>query len=164
MTAQAREILSIDDLVYSMNTKPLTPLLKSRQDIFFKVHDTGNYSGYVGHWSIENNSLYLTGINADIYWNAHQYSRCRLLHIVGKDEPALADWYSGVLELNDGQLLKYVHGGYLSIYERTIFIEIEKGKVITQWIRTNSLDEKEDFVKPNWFQRCIGFFKRRYYG
>lgn len=41
-----------------------------------------------------------------------------------------AHWYCGTLQIPQGGLLQYVHGGYASRYERDLLIEVENGLVI----------------------------------
>jgi len=40
-----------------------------------------------------------------------------------------AEWYSGTLQAPFGELLRYVHAMYASIYEKTMFLTVEKGHV-----------------------------------
>jgi hypothetical protein len=53
----------------------------------------------------------------------------------------LAHWYSGTLRIPRGKLLRYVHGGYGSVYERDEMVQIERGVVRGSWVRHNSLDD-----------------------
>lgn len=48
-----------------------------------------------------------------------------------------ADWYSGELRIPMGEMLKYVHGGYCSTWERDRLVMIEKGVVVRDWVRGN---------------------------
>jgi hypothetical protein len=51
--------------------------------------------------------------------------------IPGASGPVLANWYSGELCIPQGRMIEYVHVGYASRYERYLFIEIDKGAVIS---------------------------------
>lgn len=48
-----------------------------------------------------------------------------------------ADWFSGELRIPDGKMIKYVHMGYGSAYEREIILKVEAGKVIGESIIDN---------------------------
>lgn len=43
----------------------------------------------------------------------------------------MADWFSGVLRVPQGELLRYVHMGFGSVYERELHISIDKGLVVS---------------------------------
>ena len=47
------------------------------------------------------------------------------------EKPVLCD-YSGMLIVPQGEMVKYIHGGYLSEFEKYIFIKITDGKVINK--------------------------------
>lgn len=46
------------------------------------------------------------------------------------DGKVKADWYSGMLRVPKGELLNYVHMGYMSTYEYELTFELEDGRVI----------------------------------
>ena len=99
--------------------------------------DTSCWRGYRATWIIIDNNLYLEDIET-------QNKKLRKDSLFKKiKEPVFADWYTGELRLPRGECLKYVHGGFGSIYERDILITVEKGKVISQKIKTNRVDEKD---------------------
>jgi hypothetical protein len=49
--------------------------------------------------------------------------------IFGSADPVMANWYSGTLKVPDGRLLKYVHAGYGSKYQKEHRIVVSKGIV-----------------------------------
>ena len=51
--------------------------------------------------------------------------------------PVLASWYSGLLRLPRGKMLEYVHGAFLSEYERDLILEIRSGTVRRRWLVDN---------------------------
>ena len=58
-----------------------------------------------------------------------------MVHLEGRfrlrdDEPILADWFSGVLRIPQGKIMKYVHMGFGSVFERELHIKIKKGLVV----------------------------------
>jgi hypothetical protein len=51
--------------------------------------------------------------------------------------PLAADWFSGVLNVPRGQMLEYVHMGYLSVFEEELHISIERGVVTGRHVIDN---------------------------
>jgi hypothetical protein len=84
-----------------------------RPSIFFS---TACYRGYVGTWEIKDGRFFLVGIRG-------------LYRLLGK-EPILADWFTGVLRIPRGELLKYAHGDFLSVYEGEVRVSIDRGVVV----------------------------------
>ncbi len=56
----------------------------------------------------------------------------------GYPDRVFAHWYCGTLRIPQGDRLRYVHGGYLSEYEKDLMLEIEKGVVQRAWVRDNA--------------------------
>ena len=44
-----------------------------------------------------------------------------------RETTVFAEWFTGVLKINVGQVIEYKHRGYESIFERTIEVLIENG-------------------------------------
>jgi hypothetical protein len=55
----------------------------------------------------------------------------------GSNGRVFAAWYSGVLNIDEGELLDYEHAGFCSTYEFTRLIEVRAGRVITEHLRKN---------------------------
>jgi hypothetical protein len=89
------------------------------------VINTSNWRGYVATWKITNDTLYLIDINDGKYDLAKIFGN---LYIDGK---VLAFWYSGDLIIGDGELLSYIHMGFMSKHEKETVIEINRGIVIS---------------------------------
>jgi hypothetical protein len=51
--------------------------------------------------------------------------------------PLPADWYSGLLRVPTGATIEYVHGGFLSMTEFDLIIEIDRGEVRRRWTIDN---------------------------
>ena len=77
---------------------------------------TACWRGYVGSWEIKNDKFYLTGLSGEY-------------QLIG-EEPLLADWFTGVIRVPQGEMLRYVHMGFGSVYEEELHIKIVKGKVV----------------------------------
>jgi hypothetical protein len=76
-------------------------------------------------------------------WNALRHAEL----FPDEPQPVFAQWYTGVLTLPYGELLKYVHAGFESIYEFSMHLTIENGRVVDKVIQKNEAppsDELDD--------------------
>lgn len=86
--------------------------------------------GYQATWEITGGRFYLVGIRG-------QYS------LIG-DEPLLADWFTGELRIPEGKLIRYVHGGFGSTFEKETYTRIEQGLVVSSRVVDNLQAELAD--------------------
>jgi hypothetical protein len=49
------------------------------------------------------------------------------------EKKVLASWFSGHVIIPNGKLVKYVHMGYASTYEKYILLRVENGAVTRTW-------------------------------
>lgn len=149
-TAQAPDYIIYETKFFPLFSNPLEEYKwppESRPDFQIEpdTMSTGNYRGYVALWEIVEGRLYLKAIDSYLpvqkseeigpfgilgSKTVYQHTRATLQHLFPKQTEngrVFAGWYSGRLVIPDGKLLEYVHGGYLSKYEREIHITIEKG-------------------------------------
>ena len=126
MTAQLPENLIVDGQEMSLTFCPPIP---ARHPRIFRpdpnqavrderdsiLNSTACWRGYQGTWEIKEGCFYLVGLRG-----------CLQLHEAG---PILADWFSGVLRVPQGEVLEYVHMGFGSIFEREIQMKVESGVV-----------------------------------
>ncbi len=142
MTAQVHEMLVLDGAKTSMAFCPPIPADHSRvieidraasgvgdSDAFLR--STACWRGYQGSWEIKDGMFYLVGLRG----------RLKLLG----EEPLLADWFSGILRIPRGQILKYIHMGFGTVYEEEIHIKIERGLVISSRVIDNRGKEFDEF-------------------
>ena len=140
MTAQIGETVIIDGKSYRMCACPLDRYLEQLENPpKFPFVGSHLWRGYVGHWAIVDNALYLTKLDAcislkDLFPNAN-----------GK---VLADWFSGDIRVVSGKMLQYVHTGFASIFERDIMITVEGGIVTRQQIKQNGYTD-DDRMRPD---------------
>lgn len=132
MTAQGMEVLIYKGEKYDMASLPLTSYPKEKN---IKWEPRGFFSacwrGYIGTWSIEDNKLYLLHIKS---WGLPEEV---INHIFNGQEKVFAQWYTGTLCIPLGKMLHYVHLGFLSVYEKDLFLEIENGILVSQYERKN---------------------------
>jgi len=112
MTAQAPEILIYNGREMAMITNP--DVNPGCDYVSGFSMNTGNYRGYVGTWEIKDDrKLYLCNVDGGRTKNY--------------PDPVFADWISHDLEVWSGNLLRYVHAGYGSMFEENVIFKIESG-------------------------------------
>ncbi len=127
MTAQIHEILILDGEETTMAFCP--PLPAAHPRIFEPspgevvgdgsdsiLCSTACWRGYQGTWEIRDGRFYLVGLRGRFQ--------------LREGDPILADWFSGVLRVSQGEMLEYVHMGFGSVHERELHIKIERGVVV----------------------------------
>lgn len=141
-TAQQSEKIFINGKMCEMLSCPLETDSIMR-DIIKKVKpaeigtNTSLWRGYVGYWSIKNNTLYLDSLQFEIEdLEAEDFV---IKTIITKNESAFsaykdkfgikASWFSGELRVIQGQLLMYVHMGFESTFEKEKFLTVNEGTV-----------------------------------
>jgi hypothetical protein len=125
MTAQFTEQILLHGHKRALCTDPLESYFEMSDTCpKFEVTCTALWRGYVGTWEILNDRLYLVDLDAVLMTG--QIANIATI-FPGFPERAFAHWYSGTLRIPMGELLRYVHGGYGSVYERDQFITIRKG-------------------------------------
>lgn len=157
MTAQIHERLILDGDLLSLTCTPPIPKHPriihldekevNTKECYSLAFTTACWRQYIGTWEIKEERLYLRDIEG-------------IYQLTG-DEPLLAEEYSGTLQVPMGSMLKYVHMGFHSVYERTRFIEIEKGQVVAQWEESHSSEkgnilEKHPSQKEGVFSMLFG--------
>ncbi len=106
----------------------------------FMASSTALHRGYVGSWEISGGRLYLVKLTAVL-----ETGRDASLESVfpGFPERVFAHWFTGTIRIPRGERLKYVHGGYLSVYERDEMLEFERGAILRTWVRNNVEPEEQ---------------------
>lgn len=129
MTAQIHETLIYEGEVTSMTTCPplpsghprlvavATPDATRREGVPSILFSTGCWRRYLGTWEVKGGRLYLKEVAG--------------LYELAGGGPLFAEWVSGWLVVPRGELLKYVHMGFESVYERELHLRFEAG-VLTE--------------------------------
>jgi len=126
MTAQQAEILVVDNQPHSLRSLPLEDYLESRGISVPDLVDCSSSSlhrGYVGIWELAAGSLYMIGL-------ADACNRpIRLEPLFGDRKlPIKADWFTGRLELPEGEQLTYFHHGWASQFPRVLRLYFKNGE------------------------------------
>ena len=141
-TGQAPDRLSYDGKDYMLFSNPLETLYqkdKSKRPKFMSYPNdssSGNWRGYVAHWEVANDKLYLTAVDSwlcDASIKTDNHCRAITLADIGGEKTEgtkiFVSWFSGELRVPDGKQLLYVHMGYGSVYERDIIFKVDAGNV-----------------------------------
>ena len=148
MTAQAMETIIIGGKEYSMASEPLADYLanlKIKPALF--APSTACWRGYYGTWEIKNKMLYL--IDLECYTankEERKYWKVGMDFIFPNQTEVFAHWFSGEIRIPQGDILNYVHGGYLSKYEVDIFLEFQNGHLIGKRGVNNIIEEAKRII------------------
>ena len=142
MTAQFAEILHLRGEKLSLCSQPLDGYLDSAANpIKFESTSTALWRGYVGSWTIENDRLYLTKLSGNTQTDEGLKKVALTDMFPGYPDGVFAHWYTGEMRCPQGELLKYVHGGYASSYEKDLFIDVRQGVVVGERVVENGQSE-----------------------
>lgn len=127
--------LSYNDSIYER----VDALLPEHKDRYW---GTANWSGFWGRWEIVDSCLYLKKIVVNM-WDEHkkesyvlEFDADTLRSVLGEyytEHGIYAGWYSREkLIIGRGELVTYVHGGYLRNHEEELVVTIENGRITHQ--------------------------------
>lgn len=142
MTAQLAEKLFYKGETLSLCSTPLGPFLKNSRSPLKPVDlSTALQRGYVGHWAIEKDHLYLVDIDAKVYSTERgEYIKVGLADFFPEARgKVFAHWFTGDLRCAMGGLLKYRHAGFSSTYEQDLYIRVKRGVVLEEHTVVNGV-------------------------
>ena len=129
-TGQDGEILYWNGKEYEMLSLPLK-YNDELDRLVAQVADftvTSNWRGYQGHWSIQDNQLYLDSIVIS-YQKVLIPQKDSIFSKYLKDGKVPATWVSDTLRVVSGKCIKYEHMGFARYYEHEDFIAFKDGVV-----------------------------------
>ena len=136
MTAQATEVLHYKGEQLSIRTEPLSDYFAQMgHQPEFQDQSTACWRRYVGKWEILLDRLYLVGVSAT-YADGTAVTLESLFS--GFTDRVFAHWYTGVINVPQGEMTEYIHMSYASRYERDLFLAIEDGIVVNIQLRDNT--------------------------
>jgi hypothetical protein len=128
----------------SLCEEPLRNYLQTiGKDFKFQAPSTALWRGYIGTWSIESGRLYLIKLRGFVS-ESEEREEVGLKDLFPDfPEGVFAHWYTGEMRCPKGGLIDYVHGGYASTYEQDLFINVEKGVVLSERVVENGKAEPD---------------------
>ena len=138
MTAQVSEVLLYEGEELSLCNEPLELYIeKIPMKVRFTAPHTALWRGSVGTWAIEADRLYLKSLEASIE-GEKGHEEVGMDRVFPEYQNGLfAHWFTGELRCPQGALVKYVHGGFGSVYEKDLFFKVKKGVVLDQRVVVN---------------------------
>jgi len=139
MTAQRPETIFIDGKAHSLLNLPLEKRFKRRHPRPpFRAPTTACRRGYFGTWAIENSRLYLIELKG----NLRNGTRANLRTVFpDASGPVFADWFTGELRIPVGEMIRYVHMGFGSVFAAELLITVDRGLVTGRVVRTAEQEE-----------------------
>jgi len=141
MTAQAPDKIIYKGKEHSIHTNPLESYFDKYPDKRPGINTrcSGLWRGYVATFEITNDRLFLKDI--EIMLNGYTKdeqgnNRLRWKSVINEVFPnhnvVKLDWWTGTLVLPSGELIDYVHMGYMSTYEYYTLLEINNGDLVAE--------------------------------
>lgn len=164
-TAQMSEWIWFEGTRQPLCSEPLQSLLDSlavQPEVFNDgILSSANWRGYQGTWEIRHDSLWLIKIEKEYFEDEEHpdldktvWREIALESIYPeKTSPCLANWFSGLLPIPLGRMIKYVHMGYGSVFEQEIIIKVSHG-IVTGVDTLSFHPEPLDFRCFDDIQRC----------
>lgn len=140
MTAQFPDWLVYRDRRRALYSNPLESYWnEQRPRPDWPAQSSGCWRGYVAHWLLKHQRLYLTNIERPFLPIGID------LQDVFPEQPipVSADWYSGQLRLPDGEQLRYVHMGYASVFATETFMGFWRGQLVYE----EEFDQREQVFR-----------------
>jgi hypothetical protein len=130
MTAQTGDLLKVgegfaQEEYYLLSTEPLESFLESVAPKFrFTPPDTSLMRGYRATWQLDKDDrLMLIDFRGYTLTEAAK----GVQYLFPGESRVFANWFTGVLVINVGQVIEYKHRGYESIFENVISIDFLHG-------------------------------------
>jgi hypothetical protein len=132
MTAQACDKILIEGRENRLYCEPLELYWNdyNPKPDFVPPH-TACWRGYIAFWTVEATKLHLTGIDTE-----NESLKIEKV-FPGKEAPIFADWFTGELRIPQGEMLQYVHMFYQSRFESDLFLLVDNGIVLNEWVVDN---------------------------
>lgn len=154
MTQQFDEAFIIDGQQTTMSSRPLDSYFKGRHCPFDPLASTALRRGYKGAWTLRHDKLYLVELEGYLP-DGGRMMLWDLFPDVGR-EGVLADWYTGTLRINQGQIYRYSKPYRRVKHEMEIVLEVVSGRVTHRSVTFNEPPPLEVPESPKrWWQRYL---------
>lgn len=147
MTCQSPDQIEYEGKMLPLYSEPLRARLpaskyggmnigKLDDDYPFEVSYTANWRGYFGSWKIEGDRLYLVGISGRLLkGGAASISDL----FPGASGPVLANWYSGELSIQRGDVIGNIDDWYVRVYEESVILTVKASVIVGKRIQRNKV-------------------------
>lgn len=146
-TGQIADDVVVNGEVWRLLASPLShnDSIYKRVDDFLpksRCWSTANWSGFYGCWEIKDSCLYLKKVVVNM-WDEHKKERYVLEFDADTLRSVLSEYYTehGIyagwfsqknLIIGRGELVTYIHGGYLRNHEEELEVTVENGRITHQ--------------------------------
>lgn len=143
MTIQSRDTLLLKKEIYYISNEPLAEYLKQAKLRYELVAPhTGCWKGYTSKWAVDNKKLFL------IEWHGYilNFKKVGFHYLFPDEEFVFADWCSGTIKLDMGEIVDYRMAGY-HLYEGSMFLTFENGILVDEtvkWLTQEEIDKIKD--------------------
>ncbi|MEW4922554.1 hypothetical protein [Algibacter sp. 2305UL17-15] len=132
ITAQYPDKIIYEGKEFNLNSNPLEPYFDKNPENRPEMTSTALWRGYVGHFEIIGNELFLTDMKKPVSYTDDDGNYKRKWVSIYKmyfprQGKVRIDWFTGILILPHGKMVEYVHMGYASTYSKYWLLEIENG-------------------------------------
>ena len=157
MTAQAREILFINNERHTIFGEPLEAYLEANKEkVKFDYRTTGCWRGYIGTWKLENDKLYLIDLQGTKYNpQTKKHSEVGMDYLFPNQKAVFANWFSGPMEIPQGETL----AEYFSTFVGILYLKFTKG-VLVDYKSEDCLEKMVNKAQVKDSKRTIGFWER----
>jgi hypothetical protein len=134
MTTQVLEQIIYNEKNYTTRTEPLCSYLRTNE-IELPSQSSACWRGYIGHWEIKKERLYL--INIRSYRKHPRHIQPSIQQFFPNQAEVFAEWFNGIIQLKDGKRLKsFGRAGYL--FEKNISLTFVNGILISTTVVNNN--------------------------
>lgn len=127
MTAQIPDRILIEGVEHDLLATPLGAFLAHFEGAPRLVAPhTGNHRGHLAQWRVAGNQLLLDDVRG---WLEDGSEVGPDVVLPGVDLPLPATWVHGTLCVGMGPVVRYVHAGFESRYERELVLDVSGGRV-----------------------------------
>ena len=137
-TAQMGDLMIINGEKKMIFSNPLDGYISKHK---IEIKNTGVCSacwrGYIATWDVIDGYLYILGLDECTCSPNDKPIPLKKIFPHIKGDKVKAIWYSGEIRIPLGKQLEYVHGGYMSKYEKDLFFKFKNGKLIGKRVMDN---------------------------
>lgn len=140
-TAQRADRIELDGTIHRLTVNPLETWLEAHPDVRITRLPgqpdlgvcSGNWRGYLATFTVVGGQLMLDRVVLDACTDGDPDARTDLVPLLfGGRDAVPVEWFSGVLVVPTGELVRYVHMGYGSLYSEYRLFRVERGRVLEE--------------------------------